>query len=542
MSPFVRPPLIRLGDRLSARSVFFVLLGVFTVTMSGLPEDLASELDFQTTRSLARGTLVLGDTPEARAVTAQRSDVVEVAAGVFVADRPIGGPLIGVPLYWLGTLISPLFADLEASHGASDVVKRSEYVAHLFVGWRNSLCMALLCWLVVLSARRVGVSRRNAWFAGLALGLTTLAWPQARAWSNAVPAACFLFVAFHLLLRTRERFVRLLRPPRVDLLGVGGALALAILTEPTLALSVAVVAAAFVVSVFDGYRRLAKFALFLRKTWRFGHWIDLTWAALPLALAAGFGFGAMQAHPWPLLPAASEDALGDVVLILASPGRGLVWLAPLVLFAPIGFVIAVNRGARVWPACAVLAVVPVAWAAHPPLLGTWGFGQGALLPALPFLWLGVGVAFDRIERIDWARRAAWALCAFGFVANFAGVMVDSSTYQDLVTQASGNVARPELFRGAAWDPRRAQPWAHWRILRHRMAGLGETFPADEVFFLPAEEALEPHRSRDRGFEHVAWIDLRDRLGGRPYPPVLLALILVGAGCVMGLRALDRALP
>ena len=40
MSPFVRPPLVRLGDRLGARSVFLLLLGVL---FSGVDPDTCED-------------------------------------------------------------------------------------------------------------------------------------------------------------------------------------------------------------------------------------------------------------------------------------------------------------------------------------------------------------------------------------------------------------------------------------------------------------------------------------------------------------------
>ena len=66
---------------------------------------------------------------------------------------------------------------------------------------------------------------------GLAFVLTTYLWPQARGGGVDVQAAFFLFLAFHLTMRTRERFGRLLRPRRVDLIGAGAALAISLPQE-----------------------------------------------------------------------------------------------------------------------------------------------------------------------------------------------------------------------------------------------------------------------------------------------------------------------
>ncbi len=543
MSPFVRPAVIRLGDRFSARSVFLILLGIFTATFAGMPEDPLSELDFQATRSLARGHFVLGDTPEAQALVHAGTDVVLLEDGSSAADRPIGGALASVPLYWLGELAASLLSLIDARHDGGSV-QQGEYFAHLLVGWRNAVGAALLGALVVLSSRRVGVGRRHAWLAGLAFGLSTYVWPQARGWSIDVPAALFPFLAFHLLLRAREHFERLLRPERVDLLGIGFALTASVLVRPHLVLPVLFLGVATVITVFAGYRRLAKFALFLRKTWRFGHWADLTWTAVPLFVGVALVLAAPQAFGGALLVAPSNEPFEDVVLLLVSPGRGLLWFAPLVLLAPYGCLVALRRGARTWPIVAVLVVLPIVWSAHPPprIDHAWGFGPGGLLPALPFLWLFVAVALDKVERIDWLRRVGRGLVVLGLLTSLSGALVDTATYQDLLIQEARGRTAADLHRQTAWDLRAAEPWAHWRILRHRLAGLGESFPSDAIFLAGNTQVLEPHRARDRGFGHVAWVDLHERRGLRPHALLLVALSFFVAGCGAAVRAFDRALP
>lgn len=547
MSPFVRPPVVRLGDRLGAWSVFLLLLGIYSLTCAGTPDDPTSELDFQTTRALAHGTLELADTPEARALRhlgAPLEDLVVARPdGSVVSARPIGSPVLGIPLYALGALAGRLAPEVEAINAAG-LVQKSEFFAHLATGWRDALCAAWLCFLFVSAARRVGVGRRHAWLSGLLLGLATHLWPRAGSWTIEVPAALFLFLAFHLTLRAREHFARLLRPLRADLLGLGASLAAAVLVEPALLFAALAILGAALVSVFAGYRRLARFALFLRKTWRLGHWVDAGWIALPLLAGVGLAAATPADYLGRALLAPSDEVLGDLLLVFVSPGRGLLWVAPLVLFAPLGFQVAFARGARLWPAAALAILGAVVWAAHPPLdpLEPWGFGPGRLLPALPFLWLGVAIGLERVERSALLRRASYGLCALGLVGTLSGVLVDSSSYQDLLVQMTGVRSGSSLYRTAAWDARLAQPWAHWRILRHRLAGLGESFPPERIFFAGGQEPLTPHRERDRGFAHVAWIDLRDRLGASPHPLLLAALVLAGAGCVTAARALDRALP
>ena len=119
---------------------------------------------------------------------------------------------------------------------------RSEYFAHLVVGWRNSFLTALTALLLVLTSRRLGVQRLYAWIAGLSYGIATFAWPQARSTLSDVQGTFFLFLGFYVLLRMREEFKRLHEPRARHLFGLGACLAAAVLTRVALAPDIPTVA------------------------------------------------------------------------------------------------------------------------------------------------------------------------------------------------------------------------------------------------------------------------------------------------------------
>jgi len=52
--------------------------------------------------------------------------------------------------------------------------------------------------------------------------------------------------------------------------------------------------------------------------------------------------------------------------------------------------------------------------------------------------------------------------------------------------------------------------------------------------------LVPQHERERGFRHLAWVDLQVRLEGSIWPAVLLCALLGAAGLILGLRAVDPA--
>jgi hypothetical protein len=236
-----------------------------------------------------------------------------------------------------------------------------------------------------------------------------------------------------------------------------------------------------------------------------------------------------------------------------SPGRGLVWMAPGLLLLPLALRHAARSGERLWTwtlagvAAAVLLPACFLRGWH----GAWTFGPRYVLPLLPFAWLGFGLALEAGWKRRWVRWAAAALCSAGFLVQVGGALVDHTTHTDLALQAArlewpDQVGVPEVeqdarrFERIQWDWRFAAPWAHWRILRHRVAGLGESFPARAIYYVDGETPLVPAHEREKGFRHLAWVDLHQRLGGSVWPPIVLCIALGAIGLVLGLRAVDPA--
>jgi hypothetical protein len=325
--------------------------------------------------------------------------------------------------------------------------------------------------------------------------------------------------------------------------GFGLALGLAFLTRPVVAPGVAVLALYFVARVVGAARAagrpaprpelaarllaaLACFALFLwTNARRFGD-----------PLEAGYG-GVAGLHwfrraPW-------QGLLGVTV----SPGSGLVWLAPGILLAGPWLVHALRRGERALPALvvALLAVVGIPHVLIPSWHGAQSYGPRYILPLIPFLWLPLGATLERLWTRPLARLAACALLLLGLLTGMGGALVEYPTNLDLAAQAARlEWPRPEgadelayeeaNFVRAKFDWRFAAPWAHWRILFHRLTAGDERFPVRELFFLERDELLEPQWEREKGFRHVAWVDLHERLAGPAWPgPILCAALLIASG-------------
>ena len=586
MSAYVRQPAVGRADRLLTLSVVFILLGLYTATFIGIDPGGEAELRFQTTSAVARtGRAVLGGTPEAKRVvmearlaeTVGRSTAGTVVSrsGEVYAGHGIGSALLSAPLYGLGQVGAVMLPAFEERHTEIEEGARSEYFAHVAVGWRNALLGALLGGLLFETARRMGVRRAPAWGGALAFGVATYAWPSALSSQVEVLATFLLFLAFHWIVMMRETFERLTAPRAWTLFALGLVLGLAVLTRPSAALAVVVLAlGAFSVLRSGRAQFLGTGTERMRRRGEKLRWLS-TFMALPLLAAVlvllafdreryGDPFATMRTLlvDQPLRPQLIDELL--------APGNGLLWLAPGVILCPLGLKAAWSDGERLWPwvligvgACSALPLVE----SDVPLVEP-SYGPRHLLLALPFAWVGVLIALDQTLARPGLRVAAAGLFLAGVLAAVPAVLVDARTYGDLALQAAeiergpaapldearneagdadppgatgpeadepqsngagAEAGSPVELSDLGWDWRYAVPWAYWRILRHRVAGGGEAFDARELFAVASERPLVPSDDRDQGFRHLAFVDLSLRLDG-PGGMLLLSsfgLVLVG---------------
>jgi hypothetical protein len=563
---------VQATDRTLAWAVFCLLLAAYLATLAGLPENPDAEVEFQTTSALVRRqSFALGGTPEAEAILSvlhQGRQGFNVRRGgpgreqEFFSWSGVGQPLGAFPLYVAGSFLARLLPVFEERQRATTElgVARSEYFEHLFVGLRNPLLGALTGALLVLAARRAGARRLHAVLCGLSYGLCTYAWPQARGTLSDVQATALLFLSFVLAQGAIERAERGRTPRLGTLLGFGLALGGAFLTRPVLAPAVPVLAL-FLVG------RLAQ------ETRASGKRFPLASIALALGPAAGLfalflwtnhvrfgdpfelGYGGVVGAQW-FLRLPWEGLLG----VTLSPGSGLLFFAPGLLLVVPWFVHALRRRELALPML-ILGLVLLIGVPHvliPSWHGAWSFGPRYVLPLIPFLWFPLGVALGLCWERALTRGAAIATLVAGAVPALGGVLVEYTTNLDLTLQATRLEwpTPPELvpadptereafertlddqrFVRAKFDWRFAAPFAHWRILRHRLAGQGESFSVRELYYLERDERVTPGWERARGFAHLAWVDLARRLGGPGWigPSVVLALAFVGLGLLRRAR-------
>jgi hypothetical protein len=560
--------LIGLADRRVALSIFCLLLALYTATFDGPAASPDAEVSFQTTSALWRtGSLALGGTPEAEALIAHAERTppggFSVRAGTPRGDvQPyygwygVGQALVALPFYAVGSFLAEAAPTLERDHGVTRRYDsaRSEYMEHLFVGWRSPVLGALTGMLVVLALLRLGLSRRLSFIAGLGYGCTSFAWPQALSDLSDVQATALVALGCYALLVLHQQ------PSRRAALVLGFSAGLAFLTRSgcaplLLCLDVAFLLACRSAASSSGEepapvrarrRRMLLLSGLAPQLALVGVWLLLNQLRFGDPLDSGYG----EALRGGLF---GGDPLRATAGLLVSPGKGLLWMAPALLLLPSG----VKRARALGQPGLVLFVALMFLGAFLPAAftrgwhGAWTYGPRYLLPALPLLWVLAGLGFSRSDFDSRPRPALHALMAFGLLVQVPGMLVDSFTYHELAVVAARehfpvSSELPEAdqeaqrFDELQFDWGFAAPWAHWRILRHRVAGLGEDFPASELFRYPTSLRLSPAQERERGFGHLAWVDLSQRLGRVIWLPVTAILLLLGAGLVLAGRALDTA--
>lgn len=575
----LRPKKLESADRFLARSVLWIALAIYTLTFGGGPGDLDrdAELSFQATRALAHGDgLRLTDETAGGATLLSEGGRVRAVEGGGVALVEPLPALLGVPFYLLGSQVARVFApvdeiDRESSPGFAG--ERSEYWERLFVGWNHVLFASLAAWLVCLSCLRLGASRPAAWTGSLLLVTTTFLWPASSSWVPSATSAFFGALALHAALRIRSCFYDLRAAGPWHWLALGIALGGAIACEPVFAPAAILVVISGVRMSVRGRKRLWSMPLLKGEAGVQRSLVDVALLLLPLGAAAALLWWGSVQRGEPFLGAynrvdrfaadAGSNWVAELAGLFASPGKGLVWLAPCLLLAVFGYA-RLRREPRL---LTMTAWVPLVGAIGAAAWGGWAdlraFEPLALAPVLVLAWPAVVFGVDHLREHGFGRWLVAALAVFGLVANLGGMIASRGAYRTLADHAaveiyaaapSQRLVRPSddvegrvLERRVAWDWRTAAPWAGWRLVRHRAAAAqgefaAERFPIGQVLLVSEGASLWIEAPRDRGFHHFAWYDLEQRLGGPVWPILLLIIFGLGAGGVSAAVGLDPTKP
>ena len=312
--------------------------------------------------------------------------------GHYYSDKAIGSSLFALPIYFVLFRLSGIFAiALDSStvkHILTTIVLGGAFTA-------TGLAMYTI-------AERLTRSAWKALVPTLALAFGTMLWPYSAVYYGHVVGAALLAIAFGLLFRMSEDLA-VVSGPR--LFAVGLVLGLAFITEYTTALIIA---------------GLIPFALYaLRKT-GIGRTVraagfGVGGAAIPLALALAYNarvYGSVFATGYAFevenrfaegmsqgILGIGQPSLTAIYHITLDPQFGIIWQSPILLIAPIGYLVALNsarfRAAGLLSLYAALAML----AMNGGYYLWWGgsaFGPRLMIPALPFLIVPIAVLSDAL--------------------------------------------------------------------------------------------------------------------------------------------------
>lgn len=402
-------------DRMWTASVFLFTAAFFLLLGSGH----IYARDEETLYQMADGIALHGEP----LVSSEVWGIVESAAPSKHGLRPTsygpGQPFLAVPWYWVGRAVGTL-------GGSASAVYLSRFVVLTFNGFVTAATAALLFRLALAFGYRARVGVALA----VCFGMATFALIQARTFFAEPLTALLVLLAFFLMRQatsaTTERRRALL------LAGSGFVLASVFWVKIHAALFVPVLGVYLTVVAFPTFRDARAWrrwrTLFGRGAWWIGGFV------LPTA-------GLLLYDRW-LYGSPFTTGYGDnpnlfttplktgLYGLLYSSGKGIIWYAPPLLFALIGFIPFIRRFPRDGVTVLSAAAINVVFYARLQYWhGDGSWGPRYLLIVLPWLLLPALPVLDRLLLPGWgyaktaARAAAVVVLLIGISVQFLAIAV-----------------------------------------------------------------------------------------------------------------------
>ena len=393
--------------------------------------------------------------------------------GHYYSDKAPGLALAALPVVAVeSAVLRTLGVDPESPRGIVALTYTATVAVDGVPTAAAAVCLSLIA--VALFGNQAGAT-----FAALSFGLATPAWAYATLFFGHALATACLLLAFGAAVAVPRLTMTRARIGCAFLVGI--AAGWATVTEYTVAVPAVLITALVVANEQSARRedRLAVMgALFAGATICAGvlAWYNLSAFRSPFSLsyANEASFGEMKTGLFGI----SYPKPAIVVELLVGAYRGLLPLAPVLVFAPVGFWIWFRTSADRKP-LAVAASIPVYYlllnSSYFYWEGGWSYGPRQMAPALPFLALALAPVWNATGRPG--RFVLAAICACGIGITLIAVSVTPqppSIYDRPFRQLwwpaflDGDLSlNHESFETAAWDPRlvRNHPEAHeaWNL-------------------------------------------------------------------------------
>ncbi len=366
--------------------------------------------------------------------------------GRYYSKFGLGQSLVAVPLYLAGRAIGSVITPAPSQSNTR------EQAVNMTAAWLNPILVALLCALLPLLAVRLRIARPlPALWSGLLCGLVTPLWPYTQTFfGEPLIALCLVLALFWMWPVDPSAPSSRIMP----LLGCGMALGLAVLTRLDSAIYVPffVVAAALLpgASLLESSRIPSAGS---SHTSLLSRILAATLVAVPVVIAlaitawynnarfgapleTGYGRGA-QGESVDLIFHRTVGLVAEGLWdLLASPGKGLLFYAPLVILVPSGVWLLVHNNRRA-PVVLLLVICGVDWLAHANLLirwlGGWAWGPRFLIPVVPLLVLLAGSVLSPPRFVRSGRLAMATLALAGLLVQVPAVLADYHPYLDDLT-------------------------------------------------------------------------------------------------------------
>ena len=423
---------------MSRAPVFWFFLLLYLTTMSGT---IASS-DGHTMMLLTRSIVDRG------AFDVEGGNTFTGVGGKSYPKAGLGQALLGIPLYWAAS---------RAADWVPPLRSRREPLIRFSMQLSGPLAGAALCWVFLGLLLTLGLSRRQALFSTLMLGLATPAWVYSKTYLTEPWTSWLLLCAFAALLRFRR----------------GGDWR-----------------QAFVAGAAAGYAVLIKVAMLL-PAGALGLYLLYVWLrerrrAAPLVAAAlpfAACLGAVLYYNYARFGTVGESGYGleqtsrgfttplysGLYGQLFSAGKGLVWFAPpLALLLWTWGRFARSHRAEAWAILGMTVPSLVMNSAFRAWAGDGSWGPRYLIPFVPLLLVPVcvGVAYGAVRR----RWAALLLLA-GLLVQWGGVSIYYGSYLREAGEYPYTRAfeDPRFLEDVHWVPNFSPIVGHWEMFRRNLA-------------------------------------------------------------------------
>lgn len=480
----------------AALGLFLVFLGIYTTTFHGFIDVEDVEVCYQSTRSLVEeGTLAIGETDAGRTIIEERFMVVPGDDGRFYPVYPIARILLGVPGYVLGRSLEGLAND------------RPEELTRFVYASTNVLCSALLCVVVFLLTRTLGFGERCGIVCALFAGLGTMLWAYSQSTFMECPFALLYATGIWCLVRALHSK----HAPSRGLVLAGVFLALAAQVRPVGFLLLLPVFAYARVAGLRGFLAIGVPVVMMTAAL-----FCLDFAVFERPFAASYFGRAEQNVIW------TRSYGLSVFGLLASEGRGLFTLSPILILALFGLPTFFRRAPRearlVVSSCALLVLF---FALIEGWDGGWCWGPRFLLPAVPLLAAASGAWLLGVTRLR--RLVITCLAIASLWIQVLSVSVSPRIYMTAISSTDADLVQFYFLA-------RSNPIAmNQRVLLHKLAGERDLYTLRWLFDLPNDRELDmaqlgtPEINRYCvGFQQFAWVRVWGK-GHRSVAVVILAL-------------------